>query len=56
MNNYLDFIKTVYGEEYMSIPRKIHEHGRHKPLLYIENIDEIMEDSIKELREFNSSI
>ena len=55
-SNYLDYIKTVYGEDYMSIPLKVHSHHRDDQLRYIENIDEIISDSLMELREFNSSI
>ena len=56
MNNFIDFLKTVYGEDFMKIPLKIHEHGRYDKLRYVENIEEIFEDSINELREFNSTI
>lgn len=56
INNYINFIKTVYGEDYMSIPFKVHDHGRCDKLRYIENIEDIIEDGIIELRQFNSSI
>lgn len=54
-NNLTEYIKSLYGENYMLVPKSIKNHNFHQRLLNTENCNEKLVEHIKLLKEVNKS-
>ena len=51
--DYDTFLKNSYGKKYMQIPKVIRDHGRYKRLLKIDNVQELIDESLEIFKEVN---
>lgn len=50
-----DYLKAIYGNSYLKIPKNVRTHGRTNKLREIENIMELFDEAIKTFREANKN-
>ena len=52
-NHYRDYLKYIYGENYLRLPRKIRDHKRLNTFNKEENIFEMLDEGIYKLEKAN---
>ena len=49
------YLSMIYGNTYREIPKAIREHSRISKLIKIENINELLEDAVLEMKSANEN-